>query len=154
MSATGVLYVNLGSPSAPTAPAVRRFLDEFLGDPLVVDANPLAWWLVRKCVVLPRRAPASAALYRKVWTEEGSPLAVFSRRFASALAHELGNDLRVELAMRYGAPSIEDGLRALADAGCARVLVFTAFPQASAASTRAQPASASARRPSSIEGAP
>lgn len=132
---TGVLYVNLGSPAAPTPAAVRAFLDEFLGDPLVVDANRVLWWLVRKAIVLPLRGPKSAALYRRIWSAEGSPLALHSRRFAHALAQELGPTFRVELAMRYGTPSIAAGLAALARAGCARVLVFTAFPQASRTTT-------------------
>lgn len=131
----GVLYVNLGSPTAPTTSAVRAFLDEFLGDPLVVDANPFLWWFVRKALVLPRRAPKSAALYRRIWSEDGSPLVVYSRRFANALARELGAGFSVELAMRYGEPSISGGLRALARQGCRRVVLFTAFPQASNAST-------------------
>lgn len=132
---TGVLYVNLGSPAAPTTAAVRAFLDEFLGDPLVVDANRLAWWLVRKLVVLPSRAPASAALYRRIWSAEGSPLVVLSRRFAAALARELGAEFTVVLAMRYGQPSIAAGLGELVRRGCRRVVLFTAFPQASGAST-------------------
>lgn len=132
---TGVLYVNLGSPSAPTTPAVRAFLDEFLGDPLVVDTNPLLWWFVRKAIVLPRRAPKSAELYRRIWSAEGSPLVVYSRRFVAGLARELGAGFEVELAMRYGEPSIAAGLRALVARGCRRVVLFTAFPQASNAST-------------------
>lgn len=132
---TGVLYVNLGSPAAPTPAAVRAFLDEFLGDPLVVDANPLLWWLVRKGLVLPLRAAKSAALYRRIWSAQGSPLLVNSRRFAHALAAELGPRFRVELAMRYGQPSIARALAALAQAGCRRVLLFTAFPQASRTTT-------------------
>jgi ferrochelatase len=90
---------------------------------------------VRKLVVLPRRAPASAALYQRIWTAEGSPLVVESRRFAAALARTLGDGFRVELAMRYGEPAIGPALAALARAGCRRVLLFTAFPQASNAST-------------------
>jgi protoporphyrin/coproporphyrin ferrochelatase len=132
---TGVLYVNLGSPAEPTPAAVRAFLDEFLGDPLLVDVNRWLWWFVRKAIILPLRGPKSAALYRRIWTTEGSPLVVHSRRFARALAVELGAGFRVELAMRYGQPSIARGLSALAQAGCARVLVLTAFPQASRATT-------------------
>jgi ferrochelatase len=131
----GVLWSNLGSPSAPSSAAVREFLDEFLGDPLVVDANPLAWWLLRKLVILPLRAPKSAGLYRRVWTSEGSPLLVHSLRFARALARELGPGYRVALGMRYGRPSIADGLRELVQAGCARVLLLPAFPQASRTTT-------------------
>ncbi len=132
---TGVLYVNLGSPAAPTTPAVRAFLDEFLGDPLVVDTNPLLWWLVRKAIVLPLRAPKSAALYRRIWSAEGSPLIVLSQRFAEALERELGSGYAVALAMRYGEPSIRAGLGALVRRGCTRIVLFTAFPQASNAST-------------------
>ncbi len=131
----GVLYVNLGSPSEPSTAAVRVFLDEFLGDPLVVDANPFLWWLVRKAIVLPRRAPKSAALYRRIGSPEGSPLVVYSQRFVDGLARELGAGFRVALAMRYGQPSIALGLRALGEHGCRRVVLFTAFPQASNAST-------------------
>ena len=131
----GVLYANLGSPAEPTPRAVRAFLDEFLSDPLVVDLNRYLWWLVRKLVVLPIRAPRSAELYRRIWSDEGSPLLVHSRRFAEALAHVLGPGFRVELAMRYGNPSIAAGLGALVQAGCVRVVLFTAFPQGSRATT-------------------
>jgi ferrochelatase len=132
---TGVLYVNLGSPSAPTPAAVRAFLDEFLGDPLVVDVNPVLWWLVRKGIILPLRGRASAELYRNVWGPDGSPLTVLSKRFATALARELGAEVPLVLAMRYGTPSIEDGLRALVRDGCERIVLFTAFPQASRTTT-------------------
>jgi len=133
--AIGVLYVNLGSPSAPTTSAVRAFLDEFLGDPLVVDVNRFLWWLIRKGIVLPFRGPKSAALYRSIWAPEGSPLLVFSRRFASELAGELGAGFHVTLAMRYGRPSLAEGLDELVRAGCERVVVLTAFPQASRTTT-------------------
>jgi ferrochelatase len=128
---TGVLHVNLGSPAAPTAPAVRAFLDEFLGDPAVVDLNPLLWWLLRKGLVLPRRAPRSAEAYASIWSPQGSPLAVFSRRFCAALGRVLGPTFRVEGAMRYGEPSLARGLAALRGAGARRVVVLSAFPQAS-----------------------
>jgi len=131
----GVLYVNLGSPAAPTPAALRAFLDEFLGDPMVVDLNRALWFVIRRLFVLPLRAPRSAALYRRIWTADGSPLIVFSRRFADGLARELGPRYRVELAMRYGSPSIAAGLEALVRAGCARVILFTAFPQQSRATT-------------------
>lgn len=126
-----MLYVNLGSPAAPEPAAVRAFLDEFLGDPLVVDVNRALWWLVRKAVILPLRGKKSAELYRRVWRADGSPLAVFSGRFAARLAAELGSDVPVALAMRYGAPSIADGLRHLVESGCERIALFTAFPQGS-----------------------
>jgi ferrochelatase len=128
---TGLLCVNLGSPAAPTPAAVRAFLDEFLGDPLVVDANRLLWWGLRKLVILPLRAPRSARAYARVWSGEGAPLLANARRFAAALERELGPSFRVALAMRYGAPSIAAGVGALLGAGCRRIVLLPAFPQAS-----------------------
>lgn len=130
----GVLLVNLGSPSAPTRRATRAFLAEFLGDPLVVDANPLLWWLVRNLIILPFRSGKSAELYAKIWTDEGSPLVAISQRLAQALTSELA-PRPIRLAMRYGEPSIESGLRGLLDAGCTRVSVCTMFPQDSQTTT-------------------
>jgi ferrochelatase len=135
MDEKGVLLVNLGSPAAPTTAAVRRYLAEFLGDPMVVDANPVVWWLVRNLIVLPFRSPKSAELYRSVWTEEGSPLVAISRRQRDGLARELGPTYRVELAMRYGQPSIAGALARLGDAGCEEVLLVPMFPQASRTTT-------------------
>jgi ferrochelatase len=132
---TGVLLVNLGSPAAPDRAAVGAFLDEFLRDPDVVPTNRLVWWLVRKLVVLRKRAPASAALYRKIWTDEGSPLLVFARRLQEAVARELGDEFAVEVGMRYGRPSLADGLARLAAAGCRPLLLLPMFPQASRATT-------------------
>jgi ferrochelatase len=131
----GVLVTNLGSPEAPTPAAVRRFLAEFLADPLVVDAPPVLWWLVRQLFVLPFRPAKSAALYRRVWTPEGSPLLVQARRFARALEAELGVSFRVALGMRYGSPSTRDGLRALLAQGCRRMVVLPGYPQASRTTT-------------------
>ena len=133
--AVGVLVTNLGSPEAPTPAAVRRFLRQFLSDPLVVDAPRLAWWCVRNLIVLPFRPARSAELYRRVWTPEGSPLLVQAGRFARALGAELGPAFRVALGMRYGSPSIEDGLRALLAQGCARLVVLQGYPQASRTTT-------------------
>ena len=135
MSRIGVLLTNLGSPAAPTAAAVRRYLSEFLGDPLVVDANPIVWWLVRNLIVLPFRSRSSAALYRSIWTEEGSPLIAISRRQADAVAVQLGDAYHVELAMRYGQPSIQSGLLALREQECTEILVLPMFPQASRTTT-------------------
>jgi ferrochelatase len=131
----GVLLVNLGSPSEPTPRAVRAFLSEFLGDPLVVDLNPLLWWAIRNLIVLPFRSPKVARAYQSIWMEGGSPLLVYGRRRASARAGELGPGWRVALAMRYGAPSIADGLAELAAAGCEDVLLVPLFPQYSHTTT-------------------
>jgi ferrochelatase len=131
----GILIANLGSPSAPTPRAVRRFLDEFLGDPLVVDVNPLVWWLIRKGIILPFRSPKTAALYRSIWTPEGSPIVAITLRQCRALAERLGPAYVVEPAMRYGEPSIRTGLARLLAAGCHDVRVLSMFPQASRTTT-------------------
>jgi ferrochelatase len=125
----GVLLMNVGSPDAPTAAALRRYLDEFLSDPFVVDANRILWWFVRKLIVLPFRSPVSAQLYRNVWTEAGSPLLVHSRAQRDGLTQVLGDTYRVALGMRCGSPSIEDGLRELTSAGCREVVLVPMFPQ-------------------------
>lgn len=129
----GVLLVNLGSPSEPTPKAVRAFLEEFLSDPRVVDLNPLVWRLLRRFVILPRRSPKVAKLYESIWTSEGSPLSVYSKRQAKLLADELGAGYRVALAMRYGSPSIASALHELI--GCRELLVLPLFPQYSRTTT-------------------
>lgn len=131
----GVLIANLGSPSAPTPRAVRRFLDEFLGDPLVVDLNPVVWWLIRKGIILPFRSPKTAALYRSIWTPEGSPIVAITQRQCAALSERLGPGFVVEPAMRYGDPSIRTALSRLLAAGCRDVRVLSMFPQASRTTT-------------------
>lgn len=125
----GVLLVNIGSPDAPTAPAVRRYLAEFLGDPAVVKLPRIFWVPLLRGIILPIRGPKSAKLYQKVWTQDGSPLIALSRAQASALARELGSGFRVELGMRYGNPSIDAALRALRDAGCREIVLVPMFPQ-------------------------
>jgi ferrochelatase len=134
-SPRGVLLVNLGSPDAPTPAAVRAFLDEFLGDRFVVDLNPALWWAVRKLLVLPRRAEPVSRLYASIWTPEGSPLTVYSRRLARALAPALGAGWRVALGMRYGNPGLSGALDELRAAGCREVLAVPLFPQASGTTT-------------------
>lgn len=131
----GVLLVNLGSPNEPTPEAVRAFLDEFLGDPRVVDLNPALWWAVRKFLVLPRRSGPVSQLYASIWTPEGSPLIANGRRLACALQGSLGDGWRVALGMRYGTPSLAEGLAELAAEGCDEVLAAPLFPQASITTT-------------------
>lgn len=132
---TGVLLVNLGSPSAPTTAALRDYLREFLSDPRVVTLPPLLWQPILRAVVLPRRAPRSAELYRRVWTDAGSPLVAIGRRQSAALAARLGSGWRVALSMRYGRPSLDEGLRDLLDAGCRRLVLLPLFPQDAEATT-------------------
>jgi len=135
---TGLLLVNLGSPDAPTPSAVRRYLAEFLSDPRVVEIPRIAWLPILYGLVLTLRPREAAGRYASIWTPEGSPLVVWSRRQSEGLARELsrrGLDVDVALAMRYGNPSLADGLGRLRDAGCARILVLPLYPQYAASTT-------------------
>ena len=124
----GVFLINLGSPKSPTKEDVRIYLDEFLMDPRVVDLpQPLRSILVRG-IILNTRPKKSAAAYAKVWTDEGSPLIVFSERVKSKLEAKL-DSIPVVLGMRYGEPSIERGLDELAALGVDDVLVVPLYPQ-------------------------
>jgi ferrochelatase len=133
---TGVLLVNLGTPSAPTAPAIRAYLRQFLADPFVVDARRLPWWVVRQLFILPNRPRRLAEAYRSIWTEDGPPLLAITSRLAvalrSALRDRLTTDLPLEIGMRYGEPSIPRGFQTLTNAGCRRVLLLPLYPQFSA----------------------
>jgi len=133
----GLLLVNLGTPDAPTTPAVRRYLAEFLSDPRVLDIHPVARWLLLHGVILRTRPAKSAAAYRKVWTERGSPLLVHSQELARAVAERLGADWHVELAMRYGSPPLAAALDRLEAAGAGRVVVFPLYPQYASSTTGA-----------------
>ena len=133
-SRKGLLLVNLGTPDAPEAGAVRRYLAEFLADPRVLDINPAGRWALLNLIILPTRPAKSAEAYRKVWTDEGSPLLVFSQALAAAVDAALP-DMEVVLAMRYGSPSIAEGMAALRDAGCDELIVFPLYPQYAASST-------------------
>lgn len=131
----GVMIVNLGTPQAPTPRDLRRYLREFLGDPFV-DLGPprFVWWLILNLIVLPFRPRRSAAMYKRIWTDDGSPLTVFSRRQEQALARQLGPGFRVELGYRYGKPSIRTALSNLTTAGCERVVILPLFPHDSSSS--------------------
>jgi protoporphyrin/coproporphyrin ferrochelatase len=132
---TGVLLANLGTPASSSVADVRRYLAEFLGDPMVVRAPRWIWWLVLRGIILPFRAPRSAELYRNIWTPEGSPLLAHSRAQAQALAERLGPAIPVALGMRYGEPRLESALHELRRSGCTRVLLLPMFPQESATTT-------------------
>ncbi|WP_434997759.1 ferrochelatase [Vibrio scophthalmi] len=131
----GVLLVNLGTPDEPTAPAVKRFLSQFLHDKRVVDMTRWLWCPLLHGVILPIRAPKVAKLYQSVWMDEGSPLMVYSLRQAAKLAAQL--DIPVELAMTYGNPSLLSGLQALMAQGVEEVIVLPLYPQYSATTTAA-----------------
>jgi protoporphyrin/coproporphyrin ferrochelatase len=131
----GLLLVNLGTPDQPEAPAVRRYLREFLSDPRVLDIGPIGRAALLNLVILPRRPARSADAYRKIWGERGSPLLYHGRDLAAGVADKLGPAWRVELAMRYGSPSIPDALERLRAAGADQVLVFALYPQFASSST-------------------
>lgn len=147
---TGVLLINLGTPEAPRTAEVRRYLREFLSDPRVVDINPIGRWALLNLVILPFRPKRSAEAYRKIWTEEGSPLLVHGRALAGKVAAALGGDHEVVLAMRYGSPSIAAGLARLREAGVERIVVLPLFPheaESSTGSTLAKVADEASRLP-------
>lgn len=132
---TGLLLVNLGTPDAPTSPAVRRYLAEFLADPRVIEIPPFLWKLILHGIILRVRPKKSAALYQSVWQDEGSPLLVISRQQQAAVQQELGDNVRVKLGMRYGNPSIAGALREFQDEGIDRIIIFPLYPQYAAPTT-------------------
>lgn len=134
----GVLMINLGTPDAHTPRAVRRYLAEFLSDPRVVELPRWLWQIILRSFILTRRPRAIAPKYRDIWLPQGSPLLVWSQAQADAVARglaESGREVRVRLAMRYGTPSIADGLAALRSEGCERILTVPMYPQYAASTT-------------------
>lgn len=135
---TGVLFINLGTPDAPTPAAIRRYLAEFLSDPRVIEIPQPLWQVILRLFILPRRPRALAPRYKEIWWEEGSPLLVASRQQAEGVEQELarrGITIRAALGMRYGNPSIASAMDTLRDAGCDRVLVVPLYPQYAASTT-------------------
>lgn len=135
---TAVLLVNLGTPDAPDTPSVRRYLAEFLADPRVVEIPRLVWLLILYLFVLPLRPKKSAEKYRQVWTEEGSPLLAIGKRQLKVLVEDFKArkwSVHVELAMRYGNPSVGARLNFLRDNAYDRILVLPLYPQYAAATT-------------------
>ncbi len=135
---TGILLCNLGTPDAPTAPALRRYLAEFLGDARVVEIPRPIWWLILHGIILRVRPKKSAAKYASIWTPEGSPLKAWTEKQAKLLRGylgERGHQVEVRYAMRYGQPSVAAQLDAMKAEGCTRVLVVPAYPQYSGTTT-------------------
>lgn len=136
---TALLLVNLGTPEAPTAPALRRYLKEFLSDPRVVEIPRLIWWPILNGLILNLRPAKSAAKYALIWLPEGSPLRVHTERQAKLLKGWLGEhgqgEVELAWAMRYGQPSIAATLDRLHRDGMARVLILPLYPQYAASTT-------------------
>jgi ferrochelatase len=135
---TAILYCNLGTPSAPTAPALRTYLAEFLGDSRVVEIPKPIWWLILHGIILRVRPAKSAAKYASIWTEQGSPLKAFTELQAQSLdaaMQQRGHSVSVRYAMRYGQPSVAAQLSALKAEGVQRVLIVPAYPQYSGTTT-------------------
>ncbi len=140
-SKTGVLLVNLGTPDAPTAQALRPYLKDFLSNPRVIEVPRLIWWPILHGFILRFRPKASAEKYAKIWMPEGSPLKVHTERQADLLRHALEQRLDhpplVEYAMNIGNPSISSVMKNMQQQGCERILVVPLFPQYAASSTAA-----------------
>ena len=135
----GILLVNLGTPDAPTTDAVRRYLAEFLSDPRIVSIPRFLWMIILHGIVLRTRPRRSAQAYQSIWTAEGSPLLTISQKqktaIEKALREQLPGRVEVALAMRYGNPSIGQGLEELRRANVQRLLVLPLYPQYSATTT-------------------
>ena len=131
---TALIAVNLGTPEAPTASAVRRYLAEFLHDPRVVQIPKWIWYPLLHGVILPLRGPKAAHKYEQVWLPEGSPLAVYTRQLAAALQQRLPQ-WQVRDAMRYGEPALPARLRELREQGVRRLVVLPLYPQYSTTTT-------------------
>ncbi len=131
----GVLLVNLGTPDAPDPGSVKRYLKQFLSDRRVIEIPAIAWQPILRGIILNTRPQKSAQAYSKIWTDRGSPLADITARQAEAIAVEMGQDVVVDYAMRYGRPSIEERLIELTQKGCDRILIAPLYPQYCAATT-------------------
>ncbi|MBI1181212.1 MAG: ferrochelatase [Alphaproteobacteria bacterium] len=136
----GVLLINLGTPEAPTAAAVRRYLREFLSDRRIIETSPLVWQPILNLFILPFRPQRTAAAYRLIWRADadGSPLRHFTRLQAEGLGRGMSGlhaGVVVDWAMRYGTPSVAERLESLRRAGCDRILAFALYPQYSGTTT-------------------
>ena len=136
---TGLLITNLGTPDSPTTSSVRKYLAEFLSDSRVIELPKFLWWFILHGIILRIRPSQSAKAYKKIWTENGSPLLFISKKQVAGLkkilAKKIQGPIRIELAMRYGNPSIKSGLEKLREANANRILVLPLYPQYSAVTT-------------------
>ncbi len=133
----GVFLINLGTPDAPEEAEVRRYLDEFLSDPRVIDkpSSTFGRWLLLNLFILPKRPKESAEAYRQIWEEKGSPLLTLSQDLVEKVQQRLGPDVPVKLGMRYQNPSIENVLKEFEEEGVDELVIFPLYPQYASAST-------------------
>ena len=136
---TGILLINLGTPAAPTAKALKPYLKEFLSDPRVVEIPRPIWWLILNGIILNTRPKKSAQKYAQIWTKDGSPLLAHTKSQGKLLRGYLGERIKspfvVEIGMRYGNPSIPAAIAKLKEQACDRILVFPLYPQYAASSS-------------------
>ena len=132
---TAVLLVNLGTPDEPTPKALRRYLAEFLSDPRVVEIPRLIWLCILHGIILRVRPQKSAKVYKSIWTDEGSPLLVISKKQRDAIQHLLGDQANVKLAMRYGNPSIKSVMQEFQQEAIRKLVVLPLYPQYAAPTT-------------------
>lgn len=133
---TGLLLINLGTPDAPTAGAVGRYLREFLGDGRVIDIPWFARKLLVNGIIVPIRRFRSAREYKKVWTDAGSPLLLYGQELHRKMIDRFKNeDVTVELAMRYQSPSMDEVLERMRKANYDRIVILPLYPQYASATT-------------------
>jgi ferrochelatase len=132
---TGVLLIQLGTPDSPSVPDVRKYLSEFLNDPRVIDIPYLLRKILVNIIIVPFRAPKSAKLYQRLWTDKGSPLLFYSQSLKEKVQSALGDNFEVELAMRYQSPSMDSVLEKMKKKGYARIVILPLFPQYASASS-------------------
>lgn len=132
---TGVLLINLGTPDSPKTSDVRRYLRQFLSDARVIDIHPIARFLLVNLIIAPFRSPKSAKEYRKVWTDQGSPLLFHGLALEKLVQEALGDRFEVILGMRYQNPSLESAIKQFKDKGLERIIIFPLFPQYASATT-------------------
>ena len=136
MSKKGVLLINLGTPDSPSVKDVRKYLTEFLNDPYVIDINWLARTALVNLIIVPFRAPKSAKIYQKLWTDKGSPLLYYSEEVKGELQQELGAEYAVHLAMRYKNPSMDNVIAAMEKESYSEIIVVPLYPQYATSSTK------------------
>lgn len=132
---TGVLLINLGTPDSPSVKDVKKYLTQFLNDPLVIDINPIARFFLVNFIIIPFRVKNSAAIYSKTWTRDGSPLLIHAKNLSARLQHSLGSEYVVEYGMRYRNPSIESSFSNLLNQKVDKIVAIPLYPQWASSTT-------------------